>query len=181
MDDLEALLEHWVALIQHGREHGLHIEAGPNRPVARETLAAAITDDRVFVALERAPPTDDDPSSTPARDGDTPPVVGFCSLSVESGGFRRDADLGTIENLYVDPAHRGEGLGSALLAAGERRLRERDVDAITVETMAADDAALSFYQAHGYEPHRLVVERAIDEPPTDDRPVDDGSRVETNR
>lgn len=144
VEDLESLVECWVALIEHGRQQGLHIEAGANRTVARETLAAAAADDRAFVAVLRRE------------------VVGFCSVSVGATGFDRDVDRGVVENLYVAPPARDDGLGSALLRAGERRLRELGADVLAVETMAADEAARSFYEQRGYAPHRVTVEKRVE-------------------
>lgn len=144
LEDLDRVLECWLALIEHGQQYGAHIQAAPNRTVARETLAAAIADDLAFVAR---------------LDGR---VVGFCSLTVESGGFERDVDRGVIENLYVEPAARGEGLGGALLTAGERRLVERGVDVLAVETMLADEDVQEFYAERGYRPHRVTLERRVE-------------------
>jgi GNAT superfamily N-acetyltransferase len=144
LEDLDRVLECWLALIEHGRQYGLHIEPSPNRTVARETLAAAIADDLAFVAR---------------LDGR---VVGFCSLALETGGFERDVDRGLIENLYVEPAVRGEGLGAALVAAGERRLVENGVQTIAVETMVADEDVQSFYADRGYRPHRVTHEKRVE-------------------
>lgn len=144
LEDLDRVLECWLALIEHGRQYGLHIESSPNRTVARETLAAAIADDLAFVARV---------------DGR---VVGFCSLTVEMGGFERDVDRGVIENLYVEPAARGEGIGTGLLAAGERQLLERGVDVVAVETLVADEDVQSFYAERDYRPHRVTLERRVE-------------------
>ncbi|GAB3681545.1 N-acetyltransferase [Salinarchaeum chitinilyticum] len=144
MADLDDVVEAWVDLVEHGRAHGLHIEATSNRTVARQTLAAAIDDDLAFVASA----------------GDR--IVGFCSLALETGGFDRDVDRGVVENLYVEPSARGRGLGSALLAAGEQRLIDRGADAIAVETMIADEDVVEFYRERGYRPQRLSVEKRVE-------------------
>jgi len=144
LEDLDAILDRWVALIDHGRQQGLRIRSEPNRTIARESLAAAIADDLAFVAR---------------IDG---VVVGFCSLTLETGGFERDVDRGVVENLYVDPSARGHGLGGALLDAGERRLVERGADTIAVETMVADESIRAFYEERGYRAHRLTLERRVE-------------------
>ncbi|AGN02758.1 putative sporulation regulator [Salinarchaeum sp. Harcht-Bsk1] len=144
IDDLDAIVDRWVALIDHGDQYGLHIRGEANRTIARESLAAAIADDLAFVA------TIEDR------------VVGFCSLTLETGGFERDVVRGVVENLYVDPAARGVGLGSALLEAGERRLVERGADVIAVETMAVHESIRAFYEERGYRPHRLTLERRVE-------------------
>lgn len=63
-----------------------------------------------------------------AEDGSQP--VGFI-------GARGDH----VELLYVDPAHHGIGIGTALLA---------HVTARTVEVYAGNEAGLGFYTAHGF-------------------------------
>lgn len=142
--DLDRLVECWTALVDHGRTHGLHLLSDPNQLVARQTLAAAVADDRVLVA----------------RHADR--VVGFCSLALETGGFQRDVTRGLVENLYVEPAARGAGLGSALLAAGEARLADLGADAVVVETLVADVDVQAFYRDRGYEPHRVALEKPLD-------------------
>lgn len=144
-DDVERVLECWKALVDHGRAYGLHLESDANELVARETLAAAVADDRVLVA----------------RPGNR--IVGFCSLALETGGFQRDVDRGFVENLYVEPAARGASLGSALLAAGEERLAERGATTVVVEAMAADPDVRAFYRERGFEPHRVAFEKPLDD------------------
>lgn len=146
--DLDRLLELWVALVDHGRTYGLHLRSDANRLIARETLAAGISEDRVLVARS-------------GDDGDGA-VVGFCSLTVETGGFDRDATRGIVENLYVEPAARGAGLGSALLEAGEQRLVEQGASTIAVEAMAADADVREFYRERGFEPHRVAFEKEVE-------------------
>lgn len=73
-------------------------------------------------------------------------VVG--SLIVGWNGWR-----GSFYRLAVAPAFRRCGIASALVCEGERRLRElgaRRLDAI-VTTSEPDAAAVSFWEAAGYE------------------------------
>jgi GNAT superfamily N-acetyltransferase len=69
-----------------------------------------------------------------------------------------------LEDLFVRPAHRGAGVGRALLAAVAARVRERD--GVRLEWAALDwnELALGFYRRLGAQamgewiPHRLVGE-----------------------
>lgn len=54
-----------------------------------------------------------------------------------------------LENLYVDPAAQGRGVGSMLLAAVEARLRDR-FEAATLRCLHANPDARRFYERHGY-------------------------------
>ena len=67
-------------------------------------------------------------------DSDTP--IGFCSWS-----------QGRIIGLYVAANRQGSGIGSALLAHGERALRGFGV---TTSHIHASLPAVGFYQSHGY-------------------------------
>lgn len=54
-----------------------------------------------------------------------------------------------LENLYVDPAAQGRGVGGALLAAVEARLRDRFTSA-TLRCLHANPDARRLYERHGY-------------------------------
>lgn len=153
-DDVERVVELWTDLVEHGRAYGLTLRSDANRLVAREVLAAAVGDDRVLVA--RAGTAGEQDESADGR------VVGFCSLALETGGFERDSVRGVVENLYVEPAARGEGLGSALLETAEERLAERGAGTVAVEAMVADDAVRSFYRDRGFEERRVTLAKRVE-------------------
>jgi GNAT superfamily N-acetyltransferase len=54
-----------------------------------------------------------------------------------------------LENLYVDPAAQGRGVGSALLGAVEARVRERFAS-MTLRCPRADPDARRLYERQGY-------------------------------
>ncbi len=53
-----------------------------------------------------------------------------------------------IRYLFIDPGHQGSGLGTALINAVAVRL---DAQYMTLNCFAANDRALSWYLAHGFE------------------------------
>jgi len=63
-----------------------------------------------------------------------------------------DGWRGTLFRLAVLPAQRRRGVGRALVAEGERRLRERGAARINLYAIRAEAAALDFWSAVGYEP-----------------------------
>lgn len=77
-----------------------------------------------------------------ARQGDA--VVG-CIRGVIAG------HTCTIRGLVVEPSRHGRGIGSALLRALEAELR--DIRRIELETNAAMEANVRFYERHGYRVH----------------------------
>ena len=139
-DDLADL---WVDLAESQRAHDSHILPADNRPRIRQSIAEHLVQDRVFVA----------------RDQGT--TLGFVMFTIERAAFKQDVLRGIVENLYVRPERRSEGIGSALLSAAEESLTEQGVDAIALEVMARNEAARQFYQRAGYEARRMELEKPI--------------------
>ena len=143
-EDIDRLVELWVALMETGQADGGHLDPTANDAIARQRIAAAVADDRVLLA----------------RPEDS--IVGFASVTLEHGVFEMDCPRGIVENLYVVPSARRQGVGTALLAAAEARLRELGADVVAVETLAANEAGRAFYRAQGYRPHRVTLERRVE-------------------
>ncbi|MFB6105761.1 MAG: N-acetyltransferase family protein [Halobacteriaceae archaeon] len=141
MDDVDDVVDLWVALVADQRAHGAHLLAEPNRTDARRFVAQSVAAGNTFVA------------TVGGR------VVGFVSVHVESGVYDQDAVRGVVDNVFVRPASRNRGVGSALLDEAERHLREEGADVLALSALADNEAARRFYRERGYEPHRVVMER----------------------
>lgn len=149
LDDLERLVELWLALARDQREYGSRIEPGANDDAIRKSLAQHALAEGVLLA----------------RDGDR--AVGFVMFGPKERGFERARTRGVVRNVFVVPDARGEGVGTALMDAAEERLAAAGVDEIVLEAMADNDAARSFYRERGYEPHRVqFVKPAESDTPT---------------
>ena len=68
-----------------------------------------------------------------------------------------DGHRGWVYYLAVAPAHRGAGLGRALMAAAEAWLRVRGAPKIQLMVREDNEAALGFYQALGLERQKVVT------------------------
>jgi ribosomal protein S18 acetylase RimI-like enzyme len=139
-EEVETLTDMWIDLASGQRSYGSHLLASENRTTIREAISRHVVGDSVVVA----------------RDSDP---VGFVMFTVENGTFDQDCLRGVVENIFVVRGRRGEGIGSALLGAAERRLYERGVDTVSLEVMARNDRALSFYRRQGYISHRVELEK----------------------
>ena len=137
----DRLTEMWVDLARDQRSYGSHLLGPENRPVIRETVVQRIVAGTLLVAR---------------REGS---VVGFVMFTVEHGRYEQDVRPGLVENLYVAPDARREGIGSALLRAAEERLVADGATVVQLEAMADNESARQFYAAHGYTPHRLTLEK----------------------
>ncbi|MFC6757959.1 GNAT family N-acetyltransferase [Halomicroarcula sp. GCM10025894] len=130
----DRLTDMWVDLARDQRSYGSHLLGPENRAVIRETVVQRIVAEDLLVArLEER-------------------VVGFVMFTVEHGRYEQDVTPGLVENLYVAPDARREGIGSALLRAAEDRLVDDGATVVQLEAMADNDAARQFYAAHGYTP-----------------------------
>lgn len=74
--------------------------------------------------------------------------VGVIWLSLRHPSGR--PGTGYVYDIEVLPARRGEGLGRALLAAGEQVLRERGLRAIGLNVHGGNETAISLYASSGY-------------------------------
>jgi ribosomal protein S18 acetylase RimI-like enzyme len=77
-------------------------------------------------------------------------VVGMCGVSTMTT-VHRHAPVGRISVMIVAEAHRGQGIGAALLAEAEHRLASRGCRIIEVTSNQRRDQAHAFYEALGYE------------------------------
>ena len=140
---VDALVELWVDLAAGQRSHGSRILPEPNREAVRDTLARHAVAGGLRVAR---------------CDGE---IVGFVSFALERGAYESDGTRGIVHNIYVDPDHRGRGVGSDLLSTAEAELADAGASVVALEAMAANDRARRFYRARGYAPHRVELEKSV--------------------
>ena len=69
------------------------------------------------------------------------------------------AAIGEIESLSVAPAHRGAGIGSALLEALEAALDEQGVHDLIIGALPGNDGAVRLYERRGYRPTWLYLSK----------------------
>jgi ribosomal protein S18 acetylase RimI-like enzyme len=79
-------------------------------------------------------------------------VIGFVAV-----GPTRDADhdrhtTGELRTVMIDSSHRGSGLGRALVAAGERAMRERRFSVATLWVLPGNLPAVRCYERCGWRP-----------------------------
>ncbi|MFB6211569.1 MAG: GNAT family N-acetyltransferase [Halobacteriales archaeon] len=144
LDDQDRLVDLWIALATDQRQYDSHLRAEPNREQIRTAMARHILTGTLRVARE------DDR------------IRGFVMFDLEEGAYEQDVDRGVIQNIYVEPAARGRGVGSALLAAAETALGQAGADVVGLEVMATNEAAQRLYEREGYQPHRIEYEKPIE-------------------
>jgi ribosomal protein S18 acetylase RimI-like enzyme len=77
-----------------------------------------------------------------------------------------DGWRGSFYRLAVDPGWRRQGMATALIRAGEERLRELGACRLTAIVLSEDEAAIEFWAAAGYEQQvaRTRFVRMLEEP-----------------
>jgi ribosomal protein S18 acetylase RimI-like enzyme len=66
-----------------------------------------------------------------------------------------------LEVIVVDEAHRGTGIGTALMRAATRWARERDAEEMVLTVWSDNAAADALYDALGYQPIARILRRKI--------------------
>jgi len=143
MDEADAVTDAWVDLAAGQRQYGSLLRAEANREAVREAVARSIVTGGLLVAYD-------------------PDLVGFVMFGPESGTYEQHAEKGIVENLYVVPERRGEGIGTALLEAAEESLAADGAEVISLDVMADNEAARRFYREHGYDPNRVTMTRPVE-------------------
>jgi ribosomal protein S18 acetylase RimI-like enzyme len=144
-DDIDRIVDLWIALAEGQRSYGSHLRSEANRTKIRETIARRIVSDRLLVA----------------RDGE---IQGFVMFRTEAERYVQDHSRGIVENLYVAEGNRGQGIGSALLAAAEEQLQDSGAVSIALEVMVDNERARAFYRDQGYDQHRVELEKDLENP-----------------
>lgn len=76
--------------------------------------------------------------------------VGFCSLIVRSSIWAQ-GHLGYIDELVVDEAHRGKGIGGMLLQRAVELAREAGCGKVELDSAFHREEAHRFYERQGFE------------------------------
>lgn len=142
-DEVDELADLWVALACDQRRYGSRLLAAENRDQIRDSIAHHVVAGGLLVARD-------------------PDVVGFVMFAPEAGQYEQDVARGVVQNIYVRPERRGEGIGTALLERAESMLAAAGVDVVTLDAMAENEAARRFYRRHGYDVHRVELEKRVE-------------------
>ncbi|KKF39125.1 GNAT family acetyltransferase [Halorubrum saccharovorum] len=98
------------------------------------------------------------------RDGDTdgPTLVGYVFVLPERLAMIWDAAV--INEIYVDPEHRGTGVADELMDAAVALAGDQDlpIDRVVLDVDPANERAKAFYDRHAFESWGEMVARPLD-------------------
>ena len=82
-------------------------------------------------------------------------IVGFISVILEKQEKSSELEVGKtrygrIVDLYIDKVYRKKGLGTKLLEEGEKYLRTKKCQVLSVEVFSPNKKAYPFYKRSGY-------------------------------
>ena len=89
-------------------------------------------------------------------------IVGYLvgALS-QAAPYRRLKLLGELENMFVIPDMRGQGVGKSLVDAFAAWCRQAGVERIQVVASADNERAIAFYLREGFKDYNIVLEREL--------------------
>ena len=90
------------------------------------------------------------------------PIIGFIIIEAEGAEAEEGATGGPVNaeghiiTLDVVQSARRTGVGTALVGAIEQRLAARGVRRVSLETATSNEAAVAFWQRHGYRSSAVI-------------------------
>lgn len=85
----------------------------------------------------------------------------FCVLERASGAQLEDEKRLYIDDLCVDEACRGQGIGKALYGYVKRFAREQGCRRVTLNVWCLNEGAMRFYESLGMKPYRIGMEEIL--------------------
>lgn len=126
------------------------------------------SDNAFYAGVERLLEDPDTEFLLASVDDDSPPA-GVAQLRFRFGIWKAAPDA-WLEDLYVRPEARRQGLGDALVALAIERAAARGARRIELDTNEENAAALALYERHGFDPRSkggpgrdLFLGRAIEQ------------------
>jgi len=86
-------------------------------------------------------------------------VIGYAiGVAGSAEVFRTTDTLAELETMYLQPEHRGQGIGTKLMENFKDWTEEKDADRLRVEASAQNKGAIRFYRENGFEDYALTLE-----------------------
>lgn len=97
-----------------------------------------------------------------AADGETP--AGLCFAQMRKRTCMVNRLTAYIDDLFVLPSYRRQGVATALFCAAEESAREKGAERMDLMVWSFNQAAIAFYESLGMTPQRLIFEKPLHAP-----------------
>lgn len=91
--------------------------------------------------------------------------IGYVACFVEEDDSAQETPdsnrYGLVNDIYVDPEFRAQGLAQRLLAAAEAHLRPTGVTRLRINVLANNARAWQAYERYGFAPYEVMYEKRI--------------------
>jgi ribosomal protein S18 acetylase RimI-like enzyme len=87
-------------------------------------------------------------------------AIGLASLRLAPSVFYAQP-YAELSELFVEVAHRGQGIGSRLVAFAESLARQAGADELVIMTDFDNEAAQGLYRSLGYQHHNLALSKEL--------------------
>ncbi|WP_406248040.1 GNAT family N-acetyltransferase [Microbacterium sp. M] len=77
-------------------------------------------------------------------------AVGYAVVALRPAIYNEGGHVATLDELYVRPALRSQGIGAVLLAGAVEESRRRDAGEMHINVDSGDVDARRFYERHGF-------------------------------
>ena len=90
---------------------------------------------------------------------DNSDVIGYIFLKTKR---TTTGSYGVIQHLFVHPDHRGKGIASQLMEAGEGFVRSKNLSRIRSTVTLTNEPSLRMVRKLGYNEKRMIFEKKLD-------------------
>ncbi|MFE6996402.1 GNAT family N-acetyltransferase [Microbacterium sp. NPDC057659] len=77
-------------------------------------------------------------------------LVGYAVVALRPAIYNEGGQVATLDELYVRPEHRAQGIGALLLDRAVQESRARDAGEMHINVDSVDVDARRFYERHGF-------------------------------
>lgn len=131
--------------------HKLHVEGRPDLYIDVEHIYS--------MELFQEMVENEDMISVLAEEDDA--VVGICFVSMRAKTCMVKRRTAYMEDLCVDEACRGKGIGRKLFEYAKKRAKEMGAERMDLMVWNFNESALKFYEEMGMKPQRYIMEEYL--------------------
>lgn len=131
--------------------HKLHVEGRPDLYIDVEHIYSM----EMFQEMVE----NEDMISFVAEEDNT--IVGICFVSMREKTCMIKRRTAYMDDLCVDEAFRGKGIGRILFAHAKKRAKEMGAERMDLMVWNFNESALKFYEEMGMKPQRYIMEKHL--------------------